>query len=431
MSAGVHAHPLRVVVLVLGDVGRSPRMQYHALALADSIAQVDLVGYAGSSPLQAILDHEAITCHLLSDTALPGRYSLPRFVFLAAALLRSVRQALQFLWFLVWVVRPPHYIVIQTPPALPTLLVAWIVARLRGARLVIDWHNFSHSMLALTVGKQHLSVRLTAWYEHKVGRKADAHLCVSHLMGEELTQRWGFSNVTVLPDYPATHFAPTPQPVRRDFFRRLQKEGILPEGVYTTEDLHQPALLISSTSWSADEDFTLLLDALALWDSHLQNIQTAQSYPFAVVFLSGRGPLREHYEARMRRLKLRLIAVHTLWVSAEDYPLLLGSADLGICVHRSASGMDLPMKVADMFGSGLPVCAVDYGPCLAEQIRHGENGLLFSTSAQLAEQLVELFREFPKRTPLLNQLRQSVLAASRYRWADAWNEHARPLFRTP
>ena len=39
---------MRVAVLVLGDVGRSPRMQYHALSLAahDDV-QVVLVGYTG------------------------------------------------------------------------------------------------------------------------------------------------------------------------------------------------------------------------------------------------------------------------------------------------------------------------------------------------------------------------------------------------
>src|SRR5262245_37566747 len=38
-------HSTRVVVAVLGDLGRSPRMLYHAQALADSGADVDLVGY--------------------------------------------------------------------------------------------------------------------------------------------------------------------------------------------------------------------------------------------------------------------------------------------------------------------------------------------------------------------------------------------------
>ena len=37
----------RVCVVVLGDIGRSPRMQYHALSLGRHGYQVDLVGFLG------------------------------------------------------------------------------------------------------------------------------------------------------------------------------------------------------------------------------------------------------------------------------------------------------------------------------------------------------------------------------------------------
>ena len=37
----------RTHVLVLGDIGRSPRMQNHALSLARNHVAVDLIGYTG------------------------------------------------------------------------------------------------------------------------------------------------------------------------------------------------------------------------------------------------------------------------------------------------------------------------------------------------------------------------------------------------
>jgi beta-1,4-mannosyltransferase len=36
-----------VQILVLGDIGRSPRMQYHALSIARHGGQVDIIGYQG------------------------------------------------------------------------------------------------------------------------------------------------------------------------------------------------------------------------------------------------------------------------------------------------------------------------------------------------------------------------------------------------
>jgi beta-1,4-mannosyltransferase len=42
-----HNKAKRVAVLVLGDVGRSPRMQNHAVSLARAGWQVDLIGNRG------------------------------------------------------------------------------------------------------------------------------------------------------------------------------------------------------------------------------------------------------------------------------------------------------------------------------------------------------------------------------------------------
>ena len=39
-----------VQVLVLGDIGRSPRMQYHAMSIAKHGGRVDVIGYQGMFP---------------------------------------------------------------------------------------------------------------------------------------------------------------------------------------------------------------------------------------------------------------------------------------------------------------------------------------------------------------------------------------------
>lgn len=41
------------------------------------------------------------------------------------------------------------------------------------------------------------------------------------------------------------------------------------------------------------------------------------------------------------------------------------------------------MKVVDMFGARLPVCALSFS-CISELVKENENGMLFSTADELA-----------------------------------------------
>jgi beta-1,4-mannosyltransferase len=106
---------------------------------------------------------------------------------------------------------------------------------------------------------------------------------------------------------------------------------------------------------------------------------------------------------------------------------VVGCADLGLCLHRSSSGLDIPMTIADLFGAGVPVCAIDYGACLAERVRHGDNGLLFSTDRQLAGILFDLFESFPGDQKALDRLRSGARKSAGPTWEDGWAREARPV----
>ncbi|KAG5462116.1 MAG: glycosyl transferases group 1-domain-containing protein [Olpidium bornovanus] len=124
----------------------------------------------------------------------------------------------------------------------------------------------------------------------------------------------------------------------------------------------RPALVVSSTSWTEDEDFSLLLDAARKYDIQArgQPCAGAPLLPPLLIVITGKGPLKEHYDGLIRQMRLVHVRILTAWLAIADYPKLLGSADLGVSLHRSSSGLDLPMKVVDMLGCGLPVCAVKF-----------------------------------------------------------------------
>ena len=153
----------------------------------------------------------------------------------------------------------------------------------------------------------------------------------------------------------------------------------------------------------------------------------SQRFPDLAILVTGDGARRAEFERRFAGLPARRVQLRTRWLDAEDYPRIVGAADLGLCLHRSSSGVDIPMKVADLFGAGVPVCALDYGACLAERVRHSDNGLLFSTARQLSELLFDLFEGFPAKSSLLDRLRAGARRAARPTWEEGWATEARAL----
>jgi len=115
-----------------------------------------------------------------------------------------------------------------------------------------------------------------------------------------------------------------------------------------------------------------------------------------------------------------------MWLESSDYPILLGCADLGISLHLSTSGLDLPMKVLDFYGCEVPVCAVDF-TCLNELVQDGENGRVFQSDKELASQMFELLRHNERDSDgflkgKLKLFRERIRGMDR--WRENWNKHA-------
>ncbi|THC94562.1 hypothetical protein EYZ11_005961 [Aspergillus tanneri] len=150
--------------------------------------------------------------------------------------------------------------------------------------------------------------------------------------------------------------------------------------------------------------------------------------PTVMAIITGKGPQKEMYMKRISELKkagrLQKVTIHTAWLSTESYARLLASASLGVSLHTSSSGVDFPMKVVDMFGAGLPVVGWDRYEAWPELVTEGVNGQGFGSSEELAELLVDLFRE-PSN---LEKLRAGAHKESTRRWEDEWNPVAGKLF---
>jgi len=99
------------------------------------------------------------------------------------------------------------------------------------------------------------------------------------------------------------------------------------------------ALLVSSTSWTPDEDFTILLEALRIYEGRAREItaklptdsrSTDENLPKLLVILTGKGPLQGKYMKDVGKLQetWRWVKCISLWLEAKDYPILLGNLSI-------------------------------------------------------------------------------------------------------
>lgn len=388
-------------------------MLRHAEVLAVR-GEGDLVGLGGASLPASVSRARGVRVHALKDVAArrtPGGSA----AFAARSTIRAVALGVRLFGVLMRLPRPA-LILVQCPPAVPTLAVTWLAARLRRARLVIDWHNLSHTVLALRLGEGHRAVRALARSERRWARRADGHLAVSQALADHLARAYGIA-ATVVYDRPASMFQPPSPEASQTLWSRLASDGVLPAS--------RLPLVVCPTSWTADENFDLLIEALERAERALR--PDPPHPPELCVLLSGRGPLRDVFEARLSRRRFTALWVRTVWVEADDYPTLVGMADLGLCLHQSSSGLDLPMKLADFRGAAVPACALDYAPVLGEALTVGQQGITFRRAGELADVLCSLARgRVPPDSPL-GRARAWLAAHPAERWEEHWHATARPV----
>ncbi|GAA5897445.1 chitobiosyldiphosphodolichol beta-1,4 mannosyltransferase [Sporobolomyces salmoneus] len=418
-----------VGLIVLGDIGRSPRMLYHAQSFVNNDYTTYIIAYRGSTSPSSLTENEL--CHFIYlPQVMPWTSKLPRIGFLLLAPIKVLLGALALLVALLFRIREaPKFFFVQNPPSIPTLPIVQLAVLLRGSRLIIDWHNTGWSVLSLRLGANHPVVKIAKKIELWFGKTAFAHLMVTETMKSKLVEEAQLKGKAVaFHDRPPRHFRRQTTLEAHELFRRLpvlktisfDSPARVEDGstLFTTADgtlrPDRPALLVTSTSHTPDEDLNILLAALTSYELSA----SSQSLPKLVMLVTGKGPLKFTFEDAARQLsesgKLgQYVAVRTVWLELEDYPKLLGSSDVGISLHDSTSGMDLPMKVVDMFGCELPVLALRF-ECIGELVKDGVNGTTFGDAEELAKQLIDLLSGFPSSqgSSELERLRKGIKTAS-------------------
>ena len=118
---------MRAVVVALADLGRCARMQYHARALADAGVDVDLVGLEGTPLSRLVTDEPRIRVHRLKPAVSRFRHEMP-IGYSGFATGDAVRLAFR-LWRRLRTLPRPDLVLVQNPPAFPTLAVTWFTLR--------------------------------------------------------------------------------------------------------------------------------------------------------------------------------------------------------------------------------------------------------------------------------------------------------------
>lgn len=395
----------RAIVLVLGDLARSPRMNYHALSLAKGGLDVYFCGYTENQLSDEIVNNERITVYNIPQIVNTG--NLPFLLFA----IRKVVMQHYMLYTLLKQLKGAEYLIVQNPPSIPVLGMSrfFVLFMSQRTRLVIDWHNFGYSILALKLGRRHPFVYIHKAYEMIFGRIAYCHLTVSVAMARFLQDGFKMTARRIIPlhDRPGDQFAP---------LNNNQRKKVINKHPDLFHDMQQDEkIVITSTSYTPDENLYTLLNALDRY----------KGKSALRVIITGKGPMYNEMkkEIESRTNEWKNVKVKQSWLSNEDYPRVLAVADIGVSLHESSSGIDLPMKVVDMFGCGVPVIALRFA-AIEELVQMNKNGVLVDGEETLGDALTTVFNN----EAFLHNIKREAMKETQLRWDNNWNTKIGPLF---
>ena len=375
-----------VAILVLGDLNRSPRMLNHCVAISESfpnINEISLIGYDSNDIRNDINSNPKIKRYNISKLINNLSNFLPRFLFIFTSFFKILFQIFS-IFFILFRIPKFQFLILQNPPGIPSMFICWIVCKLRSAKFIIDWHNYGYTILKVN-NRPNFIVKIAEKYEKFFGKKSHMNFCVSQAEKRDLKKNFGIDAIC-LPDKPLLGLFKFLTSEQAPELYKKYKE------LNTLLDKNRPILMISSTSWTPDEDFNMLLNSLIKTEEILNKNNNLKKVLFLI---TGKGPMKENFMKKVNESNLKIFNVKSIWLDSDDYPKLLALCDLGICLHYSSSGIDLPMKVVDMFSACLPAAAIYY-PTIEELVKNEENGFTFRNEKELSKILKNAVEEISK-----------------------------------
>lgn len=173
----------KICIVVLGDIGRSPRMQYHSKSLAEHGHKVDIVCYQETKPINSLISQPHVTFHYLLPYKNIPLSRIFNYIF------KTLWQ-LVTLMFVLFIIRKPNVLLVQNPPAVPALVVCLFYCKVMRVKYIVDWHNYAFSIMALSTNKNHMLVKITKKIEMFAGKRAACNFCVTKEMQRDLLNNW-------------------------------------------------------------------------------------------------------------------------------------------------------------------------------------------------------------------------------------------------
>lgn len=430
----------KACVVVIGPLVRSPRMMNHIKGFLVNGYDVEVISQATDAELAELNrkydtiindkyrkdenedvyeDVPTVNFHLLESE----KYKKQSYI------MKAISQMITLV-SMIWSVRSCDYVLVQNPPSIPILPMLIISKLIFDWKVIIDWHNFGYSIFLMKGTSKKIKMLGNLYFKIELyfGGLADHHLVVTKMMADVLIKTWKWDSkypkvienglltsdkITVCYDYPDVQF----QPEINKIENRLQLIENIPDiaDIKHNIDITKYTIGVTSTSFTPDEDLQLLLDSLVSLDSIL--IKEKKKF---MLIITGKGPLKEYFVKAFKEQNFKNIQYRFYYLKLKDYPKILQLSDFGISLHSSSSGWDLPMKVWDMIGCGLPCVAYSF-PALDKELVHADKtGLIFKNKTELVESLENLI----KNDQLRFQLTQNSLKNlnSMDRWVESWNK---------